>query len=184
MYNVSITTQINKPPYLSIRKFRKIMKRNHEWVGRTWHKHVLPLHFKQPAAGGGRYGYAARKPKYLAGKRRRATDKIKWRRVRSGKSNAVIEGGRFALVGGGETRHRAVDFPPDIKAFPTRVTVKMHVPKYASMTPKASNKGPNLGKEIAKVLPSEAKALRKQMKKRVVRDFNAARSQNKKTVKV
>ena len=71
-----------------------------------------------------------------------------------------------------------------IKAFPTRVTVKMHVPKYASMKPKAGNNSPNMGKEMVKVLPSEANILRKQLINRIVRDFDAARSQNKKTIKV
>ena len=179
MYNVSIAIAINKPPYITVRQYRDIMKRNNAIAAQTWHKTFLPRHFTQPAKGGGRYGYATRDPIYLRNKRKRANNTTKWRRGKRGKR--TIEGGRLAIVQSGETRHRAVDFPPGIKAFPTRVVLTMRVPKYASMK---TAKGPNLGKEITKVLPEEAKILRKQLFRRVRKEYDTARKANKKTVKV
>lgn len=183
MYNVSVVIDIKKPPYVSIRKFREIMKRNNARLVKGWHRHMLPAHFRQSSAGGGKYGYAARSAEYVEAKRRRSRGRTgNERKFRRG-SKAVIEGGRYALVSSGDTRHRAVDFPPTIKAYPTRATLTMHVPEYASMKPRPG-KGPNLGKEMTKVTPAEARILRKQLKKRVLKEFDAARSQNHKRVKV
>ena len=175
MYNVHITLRIPKPPYISVRKFREIMKRNHARLARGWHQHMLPQHFTQPAAGGGKYGYAMRDPKYVAAKRELA------QRQRRGKPR-VVDGGRFALVKSGDTRRQAM-LAPEVKAYPTRARLTLFVPIYASMRPRPGA-APNLGKELVKVTAAESRILQKQMAKRVWREFHAARSEKRKTVKV
>lgn len=182
MYNINVAIDIKKPAHIPVRKFREIMKRNTARIAKAWHQHMMPSHFRQPSAGGGKYGYAPRTAKYVAQKQRAAKREGKAdRKFRHG-SKAVIEGGRNAIVSSGQTRRMAM-LPPEIKGFPTKARLKMRIPSYASMKPRAG-KGPNLGKEITRVTPAEARILRKQLAKSVLREFDAARKQNRKTVKV
>lgn len=150
---------------------RRIMKEHHYRLAKGWHQHMLPTHFRQPAAGGGKYAYRMRSAKYLEAKRKPG------RRVRGlgGQRQRIRDGGRYALVLSGATRQKAMA-RPSIRAFPTRAQLKLiALPSYITMKPGRKVTHP-MGPELVAIVPEEMRILRKQLKKAVVRDMNAVRA--------
>ena len=157
---------------------RRIMKEHHHRLAAGWHRHMLPTHFRQPAAGGGKYGYRMRSAEYVERKGRPGARS----RGLGGQRQRIKEGGRYALVLGGTTRSKAMA-RPSIRAFPTRAVLKLvALPSYITMKPGRKVIHP-LGPEIVAIVPEEMRVLRKNLKKSVIRDMKQIRAKRTKRIK-
>lgn len=142
------------------RAFSRILKAVNEAMAEYWHKNILPRHFKKGAQD--RYGYQERTEQYLRRKARRfGRSPEQWESMRD-----------FPLAFSGNLRRRITRFA-QVKAFPTRFTVKMFGPFYVGGKPKSRAAGggrvtsPNMEAEITTLLDSEREELRQHAEKMI-----------------
>lgn len=135
-----------RPEGTSVRAWREALKAGWYAVGVYYDEVVQPRKFEADAAM--RYGYQARKPKYLERKKRRAA-----------KTSLVKEGGSRDIVYGGKTRTAVVR-----RQYPTpyynRVKVETPTPLYVQMRPYKSGR-PNMGAELTSVTADERHEMEK-----------------------
>ena len=132
------------------------LRNAHQEVGDYWHRKMLGRHWASGASA--KYFYAQRSAKYLKAK------------IKAAKSGAALAGGRVPLLFSGVLRSSLKAWV-QIKAFPSRVTVRMIGPKYVSMTPKKVGH-PNMGKEITTVTEDERLELTKLFVESMKRSMN------------
>ncbi len=140
------------------RAFERILKAVNDAMGEYWHKNILPRHFKKGAQD--RYGYQERTESYLKRKARRfGRSTEQWESMRD-----------FPLAFSGNLRRRITRFK-QVRAFPTRFTVRMFGPFYVGGRPKPRSVGgsrvtsPNMAEEITTLLDSEREELRQHAEK-------------------
>ena len=140
-----------RPPAegVSGRGMDRAAKQLNEELGEMWYEKFLPRHFKEGAAE--KYGYAPRDPKYQAMKARRGLPPLVFRDVLRG------------LV---QSSHV-------VRAYPTRFSVQMWGPRYATMRPRPPERGgtntrPALGAEIVTVSADEEQEMAAFASKRFV----------------
>jgi hypothetical protein len=138
----AVTVKMDKPGYFSVRAWRTALKAAHEAEGRTWRDRFLKLHFERQ--GKGRYQYQPRSRRYLIEKAALA---------RIGRCE---EGGQADLVLTGLMREYILT-TPQIRAYPTRVTITMAGPRYLTMNPKPPK--PNMAREVCAVTDDERSEL-------------------------
>lgn len=138
MLPIQITVK-SRPPEVSKRAWSAATKAGFQAAGKLWHEKFLPDHFKPGAAQ--RYSYRPRSRKYLEAK------------LKAGRSGRAVDGGRTPLVYTGLMRELLLGFP-FFRAYPTRVTVRMHGPRYVSMRVFKVNQ-PDKGKELTIVTAGE-----------------------------
>ena len=112
------------PPPTSVRRFNEVSRETYREGASYWTRQFLPRHFRHGADV--RYGYKPRTPKYLRTRAKR---------------------GKPPLVHSGLTSSRISQGMPNIKPYPTRVKIELHVPSYIRMTPRGT-KHPNMAREI------------------------------------
>lgn len=132
------------PALLSKRALREAMKRSFAAAGEYWMEHYRPKHFSSQQT---RYRYKPRKQRYLDRKQRDAK--------RPG--TKIEDGGTRLLVYSGLTRRSMLTYHP-VRAYPTRLSIRMPGPRYVGMRPYKSGR-PNLGEEITQVTPDEKRQL-------------------------
>ena len=150
------------PPVLSRRKLTAALKVAFETAGSYWKEQYLPRHFDQRQ---GRYQYRRRTQKYLTSKAKKA----KLAAVQP----PVVKGGALLLVNTGLTE-RSMEAHHPVRAYPTRVTIKMPGPRYVGMRPYKSNH-PNLGAEITKVTADENRTLLALFERTLQKEIDAYR---------
>lgn len=137
-FNLKLPAWFLKQVGVSTRAWKEVCREAMADVGKLWFENYLKLHFREGAAG--RYGYQPRSAKYLTSK------------IRAAKKGKALAGGVVPLLYHGDLREDVQGYVY-VKAYPTRATVRMHGPKYLSMTPRGSR--PNMGEEITAVAPEE-----------------------------
>lgn len=177
---IYIRCKLIRPPWLSQRKFREVMRGAHKHVGRTWHRDMLPRHFEQPAEGGGIYGYKRRSKKHLKRKRRGVYREYSGTGGYNWKLDPAAS--KYALVFTGLTRDKVRDARPLIRAFPTRARVTMPAPSYVRMKPSGLTMMPHMAKEITTVTRGEKITLQKEFQKSAEQGIERARASGKKTI--
>jgi hypothetical protein len=165
MFPLRITTKFTKPPEASVRQWRACMKEAFEEQGRVWHSEFLPRHFEPYAAA--KYGYQDRGKKYQQYKELAARGLGPYRY-----QGPVLEGGKVALVFTGLLKRTMIE-PARIRAFPTRVTIRMIGPRYITMKPYKTRQ-PDKAAEITTVLPAEQRKLDKVLGDEVHKRFAEA----------
>ena len=126
----------------------------HTAMAKHWHEHMLPRHFKPGAAA--RYGYQERMESTIRAKAGR------W-----GKSPEYAKQYPLTMTG---------DLSSDVtgafvvRATPTKFSVRMQAPHYATMRPKSAGM-PNLGAEITTVTLDEIRELEEIGRKEAYRLF-------------
>jgi len=137
-----ILTKITRPPGVSARRHREWMRAAFFAQGNHWQQQILPSRF----VAGTSYPRKKRTEKYL---------RQKLNAARRGKA---ILGGLVDNVYTGFLRDK-LTAPASIRAFPTRVTVRMVGPRYIGMRVYQSNQ-PDKAKELLWVSAAEQKKLR------------------------
>ncbi len=114
-------------------------------IGQRWQTKWLPRHFTRRARH--IYKYRQRTTKWMQRKKREAK-----------RSSKIKKGGRVDLVYTGlaeqlfERRHA-------VRAFPTRVSINMHGPRYITMRPKKGGSRHALAPEVLKIVDDELRDL-------------------------
>ena len=126
------------------RRVPRLMKFAFERTAMYWHKKMLPRHFERKAKR--KYHYQPRRRRYQH--RKQAFAKRDRKIQKGGRSPIVYSGLTEALAEG-----RGV-----IRAYPTRVRLRMPSPRYVTPRPKDPSK-PNLHDEILRVMPGENRTL-------------------------
>lgn len=126
------------------RRMPQVMRFAFTQTAAHWHQDMLPRHFEPKAQR--RYRYQARRRGYQ--NRKKAFAK------RDGK---IQKGGRAPVVYSGLTEALAEGHAV-VRAFPTRVTLRMATTKWVTPRPKDPAK-PNLHDEILAVMPGENRTL-------------------------
>ncbi len=129
---------------LSVRKTREATKSTYAAMGAKWHADFLPLHFEPFSAS--KYRYQPRTPRYLT---RKAT--------KAQRDPRIKKGGKVANVYTGLLEESMKRFA-DIKAYPSRVSVRMRGPRYITMRRYQSNQ-PDKAAEILTIIDSERRTL-------------------------
>lgn len=138
------------------RRAGRILREAHRKQALYWHSRFLKRHFTRRAIS--RYGYQGRTKEYR--------DYKKWLHQRGLRD--VIEPDT-PLVFTGLTRRKMLG-PPQVKAFPSRATLLMPAPSYASFKPKKANH-PNLPRELLAVAADERQVLDKTVERELEREF-------------
>lgn len=112
---ILIKIRMERPPEVAVRRWNEITRAGHEEEGRHWHQKMLPEHFKPYA-----------KFKY---RHRRRTRKYLDRKLKLAQAGKVLEGGQIDNVAKGAMR-RAIQSTGVVRAFPSRVSIKMIGPRY------------------------------------------------------
>ena len=142
MIPLSIYVEGNVGIMVSQRQQIRALKYTHLTVARYWQNHYKMLHFRRSAKS--RYKYFRRTPKYLAHKKKAAMQ------------GTVLDGGGTDLVYSGTTKLMVMLRHP-IKAYPTRATLTMQVPKY--ITYRKGRATARLAHEIEVHTPKEMERL-------------------------
>jgi len=170
MIPMKIDTYVPDPAMYSVRSVRKGTKAFYQAVGNTWAGMYLPKHFER--GNRERYGFAPRNAKYLQRKKRLA----------AANPSVYKQGGDVDLVFLGRLKRTSIaSGQRNIKAYATRVTIKMEVPQIAGWTeenkidPKTNRRrpryyatarkqngyGPNMPKEIKAVTFDEMRQMKR-----------------------
>ena len=128
----------------------RLMKFALERTAMHWHSDMLPKHFERKAQR--KYRYQARRRGYQTRKRTFAK-----------RDKNIQKQGRAPLVYSGLTEGLA-ESRKVIRAFPTRVRMRMPSPKWVTPRPKDPAK-PNLHDEIVRVMPGENNTLARVFRK-------------------
>lgn len=155
--------------------WRIIMRRAHQAMGEHWHANILPDHFTPQAKY--RYRHKLRSKKYRNEKRRAAQQ---GRPFRKGQQ-PVIMGGEVDNVLTGYMKQQ-LEQSKTIRAFPSRVTVRMFGPRYITMNNKDSSNQPDKRREITETTIEQKKELAKVLKDSVVDQLNAYRASRTRTI--
>lgn len=151
---IHIRPSIDASHFVTVRKFRAAATVANSELGREWHSTMLPDHFKKGTQD--KYGYAKRKPRYVAWKKK------KWASRRPLKNGQYVEGsGETDNVLTGDMRD-TLTRGNIVRAFPTRVSVNMEGPRYMTMRVYKSNQ-PDKLKEISTTTQQERELLAKVM---------------------
>ncbi len=121
-----------------------------------WHDWFAPAHFQAGAAE--RYGYRERRPGYSA-----------WKALT----------GKPPLVMSQTTREdvsRAVT-PADIKSYPTRAVLTLHVPQYMAINYRPGGRHPQTGKELLTVRADEQQIVAGVIQRKIVEGLAAERGE-------
>ncbi len=161
-------TQLEEGVDLRPRQLSKYTKAAHQEVGYRWQIDMLPRHFTPAAAS--IYRHQRRTAAYLRKKRRLAR----------ARPDLVREGGQTDLVFTGLLK-RLMKRRHQVRAYPSRVTIVMHGPRYLRMQPK-NPRHPNKAREILTVLPSERRQLEEVAEKAFERAMQRSRRRRKKTI--
>jgi hypothetical protein len=137
-----IIVKIERPPGVSARRHREWMRAAFHAQGLHWQTQILPTRFRANAS----YPRKKRTEKYLRQKANAA-------------AKGKIRDASIDNVYSGFLRDK-LTAPAVIRAFPTRVTIKMVGPRYITMRVYQSNQ-PDKAKELLWVSPSEIQKLRK-----------------------
>jgi hypothetical protein len=132
MLPIYITLQVTRPPDITVRNFRRILRDAHQAMGQKWIKEILPGHFKPGAES--KYGYAPRTDRYLNDKRegKKREVSIRQRRRPTEARRRAIEGGMSPLVYTGTLR-RTIKQSAKVRGYPTRATISLKVTDYAPL---------------------------------------------------
>lgn len=148
--------------------WRHILRTAHRIVGEHWHHDILPDHFTAKA----RYRY----------RHKLRTRKYQREKERAGTSGRPYRKGMGAVVMGGQVDNVLTGYMMDqlksakaIRAFPTRVTVRMFGPRYITMRPYQSNQ-PDKAKEIVTTTEEQKKTLARLFEQSIVDQLNAYRA--------
>lgn len=155
-----------RPPEVSIRNWRRITRDAHAEMGALWHREMLPKHFQQNARA--IYKHKVRSKKWTSRKRALA------RRGRLGNGRAVQKGGLVDNVFTGLLED-SLKSSATIRAFPSRVTIRMNGPRYISMRPFHSNQ-PDKAAEITTTTKAEAIQLAKVLNQSTTNALKALRA--------
>lgn len=152
---IRITVTEELPFETSKRNMIKWKRAAFKAMGEFWHKVLLPKHFTIRARN--KYSHRGRTHKYIRQKLEHSKSGRKWRRT----GESVKQLGRVDNVLTGNLRNR-LQSPAftTIKAFPSRVTVRMLSIKYAPQRQRTP-KQPDKIKEIFTNTPAEIKMLLK-----------------------
>jgi hypothetical protein len=155
-----------RPPAegVSGRGMDRAAKQLNKEMGEMWHKLYLPRHF-QPGAEE-RYGYQPRTHKYLAMKARRGLPPLTYR----------------------GTLRQLVVSSHIVREFPTRFSVIMWGPRYATMRPRppergGNNRRPAIGAELVKTSPDEEREMAAFAGPRFVQLLEAERGTSTETIR-
>lgn len=151
------------------RRFPDIMKTVLTSVALVWHRDMLPLHFKPTSKR--RYHYQNRRLGYERRKRN-------W--AKSGRQN-IKQGGQSALVYSGTTEDLATGHKT-VRAYPTRVTLRMPAPKWITPRRKDPRK-PNMHEEVLRVIPNELGPLTKQVRDGLNQEFRRQKVRSVKRIR-
>ena len=152
---MDVITEIDAP-WVSKRRRTRIMRESFNRMGRQWQTRFKKQHFTSRARS--KYNYRQRDSRY------------KRRKQRLAKEGIVEKGGRQDLVFSGLTERLVMAYHR-VRAFPTRATIAMPLPRYVKMVPKnASN--PNLGAEITRVSAQEERTLTNLQDKFITDEMN------------
>lgn len=138
------------------RRAARILREGHRRQALLWHSRFLKRHFSRRAIS--RYGYRPRSGKY-----RRYKAYLHRRGLRN------VAEPDTPLVFSGLTRQKMLG-PPQVKAFPSRATLLMPAPSYASMRPRKGNR-PNIPAELTAVAGDERQTLEKTVEQALDREF-------------
>jgi hypothetical protein len=155
---------------LTGRGARRAKRAGYQAVGEYWVAKHLPRHFIRGA--GVRYGYTPRSAKYE--KKKRA--------IAASNPGVIQEGGRVLLVFSGALRdHLLSGAGVNIRAFPTRVTVRLTAPHGLPMRPKRPS-FPHIGEELTTVADEELPELQTVATRAAMRDIKAQRTKKRTTL--
>lgn len=140
--------------------WRIIMRAAHQKMGEHWHHEMLPDHFTPTARS--RYRHQLRTSRYRKEKADKAARGIPFRKNQP----PILMGGQIDNVLTGYMKQQ-LEQQRTIRAFPSRVTIRMFGPRYITMTPYKSRQ-PNKSKEITMVTADQKKVLAGVLKDAIV----------------
>jgi hypothetical protein len=120
MLPIYISIREERPPEVSVRRWRAELAESQHQVGEEWHRNTFPKHFSHSAPA--TYDYQKRSPLYLIKKRKLALQ------------GKAVDGGQIDNVLTGLTRELMSDLV-SVQATPQRVTVHMQAPSYVTLKP-------------------------------------------------
>lgn len=167
---IKIEYKEDRPADVSKRKWIAWMREGNKRMGEYWHKHLLPKHFTIRSRS--KYRHRGRTSKYIKQKLSHAKSGRKWRRT----GESVKQLGRVDNVLTGDLRAR-LESPAftTVKAFPSRVTIKMLSIVYAPQRQRSPKQPDKIG-EIFRNLPQEAAQLSKILYDYVIGKLKAFRA--------
>lgn len=134
----------------------RAQKASFQAIAEKWVEDMLPKHFEP--GNSARYGYTSRSEAYLKAKQRMAARAGRYGNAKR-RSRAVLYGGHVDLVLHGDLA-RDVTQHNEIKAFPTRATVKLGSGKIPYLVERPRRRRTlNMANEIRVVTREEMKAL-------------------------
>jgi hypothetical protein len=152
------------------RRGREIFRGAHLRQALAWWSLFLPRHFERSAAG--RYGYQKRTKSYLAQKAQSYHGHMKSRHKRGGlpgkreRATSLLH-----LIWSGRLK-QATEDQPLVRPYPTRATLTMTLPGYASIRPRMLSH-PNLARELTRIIRPERLELAKILNREVHKGIQA-----------
>lgn len=160
---ILIRMKETRPADIGRDPWRIIMRRAHQLMGEHWHQQFLPDHFTPQAKF--RYRHQLRTRGYL--KRKPSLPDV----IMGGQVDNVVTGYMMEQLKSSKA----------IRAYPSRVTIKMHGPRYVTMR-SWKIRQPNKAKEIATVTADQKKTLAGVLKQSVIDQIAAYRAPRTTTI--
>jgi len=163
---ITVTMMEDRPPEISIREWRRVMRKSNREMGERWVKKYMPKHWVKSAHS--KYHNQERRADY-----RRKKRKLGYTVKRAG----VRKHGEVDNVFQGDSE-KAIKRYHTVRGFPRRATIRFIAPNYFMMKPFKSNQ-PAKGMEIMKVNLDEARELAEWLAQVATRRFNQVRRPRK-----
>lgn len=167
MIPIVTTIRFERPPGVSIRQWRAGMKEAHREQALTWHREMLPDHFKPYARF--KYQHQPRSQRYIRDKLHGVDKRGPYRK------HAVESPGNTDLVFTGRMRDMLVMQNPLVRAYPTRARLDYTSPPYLiERVNRRRSTQPDKWREITTVSADQSRRLEEVLVQEVLKRFENA----------